>query len=346
MQRLCVRRFVDLARVGGRRANATNFTETVSASAFEAIARDGYTVARLGAAASVRDMEAVALRLMHVDSTSAGSYNGKGGVTRRSIDGTGFVDSAAGAPKEVTIQFHNEMAYATSYPKYVTFAMVRQADADGTTTLADNLAVQRLLSDRLLDKFRNLGVQYVRHLHDESERDAPDFYMSWQGAFLTDSMEEAMTKGNDSETFSILEKHSDGKRLRHTLWCPVFHPHPQLGELFFNSVLNRHGSWLDGHAYWGKVPNPERPYHCLWGDGSEFSEEEVAEIRKVYDESTVYLRLEPGDVLVVDNLRVVHGRTPYSGSRLLGLLLSDTVERGPCRPPASYIQLLERHSQR
>eukprot|EP00439_Symbiodinium_sp_Y106_P035337 s356_g4.t1 len=226
-----------------------------AAPSLEAAHRDisekGYTVSRLGAAASVRDMEKVALQLMHVDPSTVGSYNGRGGVVRSSIDGTGFVDSAAGAPKELTIQFHNEMAYATEYPKYVTFAMVRQADTDGTTTLADNVVVQGRLSTGLLDKFRRLGVQYVRYLHDEAERDAPDFYNSWQGAFQVKSLEEAMQKGNNRATFSILEAHSDGRRLRHTLWCPVFHHHPVHGELFFNSLLNRHGSWLDGHAVFG-----------------------------------------------------------------------------------------------
>lgn len=48
---------------------------------------------------------------------------------RSSIEGTGFVDSAAGAPKELPVQFHNEMAYAKEFPKYVTFAMVKQAEA-------------------------------------------------------------------------------------------------------------------------------------------------------------------------------------------------------------------------
>lgn len=311
----------------------------------QGIARDGYTVARLGASASVRDMEAVALRLMQIDDKGTGSYNGMGGVSRNSIDGTGFVDSAAGAPSEVTIQFHHEMAYAASYPKYVTFAMVRQADEDGTTTLADSMRVQQLMSKPLLDKFRTTGVQYIRRLHDEAERNAPDFYTSWQGAFLTDSIEEAMKKGNNAETFSILERH-DERRLRQTLWCPVFHQHPQHGELFFNSVLNRHGSWLDGHSYWGEIPNEERPYHCVWGDGAEFSDEELREIREVHRESTVQIRLDPGDVLVLDNLRVAHGRTPYRGSsRLLGLLLSDMVPRAPCQPPAAFASLMAQASR-
>lgn len=46
-------------------------------------------------------------------------------------------------------------------------------------------------------------------------------------------------------------------------------------------------------------------------------------------------------VLVLDNLRVVHGRTPYSGSRLLGLLLSDMVPRQPCEPPLAFSKLLQ-----
>eukprot|EP00972_Heterocapsa_arctica_P104374 15384207-Heterocapsa_arctica.AAC.1 len=68
-------------------------------------------------------MESVAMKLMGTEGREGGAYNGMGGVSRKSIQGTGFVDSSAGAPKEVTIQFHHEMAYATAFPKYVTFAM-------------------------------------------------------------------------------------------------------------------------------------------------------------------------------------------------------------------------------
>lgn len=51
--------------------------------------------------------------------------------------------------------------------------------------------MQGKLSAALLEKFRRLGVQYIRLLHDESERESPDFYTSWQGAFQTESMDEA-----------------------------------------------------------------------------------------------------------------------------------------------------------
>lgn len=299
--------------------------------AVAAIARDGYSVVRLGASASVKDMERVAMEAMQVDISSVSGYNGKGGVVRKTIGDTGFVDSSAGAPPEMRIQFHNELAYAMEFPKYVTFAMVTQASEDGTTTLADNFAVQKRLSEDLLRKMRTLGVQYVRYLHDESESSAPDFYSSWQGAFQTVDIDQAMRKGNSAEASSVMTKHPDGRRLVHTLWCPVFIDHPTLGELFFNSILNRHSS---GWPY-GVIP-----YDCIWGDGSEMSEGELADIRQAYDECTIFVRLDPGDVLVVDNLRVVHGRTPYKGNRQLGLLLSDTIPRAACSPPPEFTSLL------
>ena len=84
----------------------------------------------------------------------------------------------------------------------------------------------------------------------------------------------------------------------------------------------------------------ERPYHCRWGDGQELSFEELQEVRGAYEESTEYIRLNAGDVLVLDNLRMVHGRQPYTGSRLMGLLLSDMVKRGPCEPPKEFAKLL------
>jgi len=306
----------------------------------KSMSEQGYVVARLGASASVQDMEAVARRLMHLGDGGSGTYNGMGGVSRNTIGESSFVDSSAGAPSEVKIQFHNEMAYARTYPKFVTFAMVKQADSDGSTLLADNLQVQSSMSKPLLDKFRDLGVQYIRYLHDEKESEAPDFYNSWQRAFVTEDIDTAMHKANNRDDFSILRR-CDDRRLRHVVWCPVFHQHPDHGKVFFNSVLNRHGSWLDGHPYWGSIPMKERPYHCVWGDGSEFTDSEMAEIRQVHEDKTIKLHLDPGDVLVVDNLRVAHGRTPYRGYRQLGLLLSDMVPRTDSPAPQAFLELMD-----
>ncbi|CAJ1331964.1 unnamed protein product [Effrenium voratum] len=303
------------------------------------IASRGFTVYSMGAEASVKDMERAALELMRTDPERLGSYNGTGMVERQGIDKSLFTDVAAGAPAELTIQFHHEMAYAAEFPNYVTFAMVQQAAEGGTTTLADSIAVQQKFPPALLKKFRTLGVQYIRILHDESEKNAPDFCNSWQGVFQTSSLEEAMQKGNNPANFSVMKK-LDDRRLKQSWWCPVFQNHPVHGELFVSSLLNMYHSWLDRHPNYGPLPTKDRPYQCTWGDGAEFSMDEISQIRKAHEESTEFVRLDPGDVCVVDNLRVAHGRTPFKGSRLLGLLLSDMRPRDPCEAPNEFAKII------
>jgi len=184
----------------------------------------------------------------------------------------------------------------------------------------------------------------VRLLHDAKARGEPTFYNAWQHALQASTLEEAFASVRSAG--GLLEWHDpDRVRLRHTVWSPTFHTHPQLGELYFSSVLNRHASWLDGHPVFGALPSGERPYHCLWGDGSEISDSELSLIRAAHDDAMVGVRLEAGDVLVIDNLRVQHGRTAYPAGqdRLLGLLLSDMVPREAARqpPPAFMQELLE-----
>merc|ERR1719401_1711041 len=103
--------------------------------------------------------------------------------------------------------------------------MVSQAGQGGTTLVADNLQITPMLSEGLKTKLRNLGVRYIRNLSDESMRGAPDFFMSWQGAFQTADVEDALRKGNTEA--SVLRRCADNqRRLRHTSWSPVFLEHP------------------------------------------------------------------------------------------------------------------------
>ena len=127
------------------------------------------------------------------------------------------------------------------------------------------------------------------------------------------------------------------------VWSPVFCEHPSLGQLYFSSILNRHASWLDGHAVFGALPHADRPYQCVWGDGSPLGDDELGALRAIHERCTVNLQLVAGDLLVVDNLRVAHGRSPFQGARRMGLLLSDMVKRGPQYSP--HLSFRVPHSQ-
>lgn len=52
----------------------------------------------------------------------------------------------------------------------------------------------------------------------------------------------------------------------------------------------------------------DRPVGCSWGDGTEFTREEVEELREIYSLHAVGVAWQRGDVLLCDNLRTSHGR--------------------------------------
>merc|ERR1712226_1286783 len=145
---------------------------------------------------------------------------------------------------------------------------------------------------------KKLGVIYSRKLEDQKHKGKPFFYNSWQDAFLTEYKQEALEKANRPEnSFGYETSNRVGQTsISHLTWCPIFDSsHPTLGEIFFSSLLNRHGSWLDDHFYFGQLPLKERPYHCVWGNGDEFNEKEIQKIRKAHDSCTEKVVLNESD---------------------------------------------------
>ena len=57
------------------------------------------------------------------------------------------------------------------------------------------------------------------------------------------------------------------------------------------------------------------PRHVIYGDGSPLEEESLDIIRRAYDAETVAIPWQRGDVLMLDNMLVAHGRRPFMGPR-------------------------------
>ena len=53
-----------------------------------------------------------------------------------------------------------------------------------------------------------------------------------------------------------------------------------------------------------------------YGDGSEISKEDLEHIDAVTRKNLVYVKMEAGDVVLVDNYQVMHGRDVFEGERL------------------------------
>lgn len=75
----------------------------------------------------------------------------------------------------------------------------------------------------------------------------------------------------------------------------------------------------------------ERPLKLTYGDGSEFTREELYQYMSAYDVGGMPIKWKEGDVLVVCNIRWAHGRPAYSlepgEGRELGVMMGKKVDR-------------------
>jgi alpha-ketoglutarate-dependent taurine dioxygenase len=96
--------------------------------------------------------------------------------------------------------------------------------------------------------------------------------------------------------------------------------HPTTGEkVWFNQIDQFHPSHLEQEIYETLMMmyenEDELPMYVSFGDGTKISEEMVKEIRRTVDKQAIANPWQQGDLLMLDNVLVAHGRKPYQGDR-------------------------------
>ena len=102
---------------------------------------------------------------------------------------------------------------------------------------------------------------------------------------------------------------------------PAVARHPRTGEMvWFNQAHLFHITNLEKEVREPLLESfgEERlPRQARYGDGAPIEAAELDQVRRAYAEEAVDVDWQTGDVLVLNNMLVAHGRRPYSGPRRL-----------------------------
>lgn len=226
-------------------------------------------------------------------------------------------------PAHYFISLHSELSYAPAWPKYIYFCCVVAPTEGGCTILADNRRLFQEIPEQLSSKFANKGVKYIRNLKNSN---TGGLGKSWQETFETEDKEKVEAVCRRQAIDFHWKK--DGSIKISERRTGVIN-HWQTGErVWFNQAEQFHPSTHPEEVYNALkaiyTDGEDMPQYACFGDGTPITDEELSVIRHVAEKNTVPIKWEVGDLLVLDNELISHGRQSFRGDRYIIVGMSDS----------------------
>jgi alpha-ketoglutarate-dependent taurine dioxygenase len=220
-------------------------------------------------------------------------------------------------PPDQIIPLHHEMSYSHNWPSKLLFYCELPAQKGGRTPVADDRKIFRRIDPKIKERFMQKKVMYVRNYGEGVD-------LSWEEAFQTTDRAAVEEYCRQAHTDFEWREHN---RLRTRQVRQAVAIHPKTGEMvWFNHAHMFHMSSLEPsfrEALLELFTEEELPRNAFYGDGTPIETSVLDEIRETYQQAAVSFLWEKGDVLLVDNFLVSHGRESYVGPRKILVSLTD-----------------------
>lgn len=239
-----------------------------------------------------------------------------GNSPRTKLEGKVYTSTEYDNTQKITM--HNELSYSSTWPKKIFFSCVQPAAVGGETTLADGRLILKEMNPSIVKEIEKKGIVYIRNLHG-----GIGVGPSWQDTFETTDK-------------SVVEKHCEANNIKFQWYDEnlrlyqnskgIINHHITGEKVWFNQIDQFHPSHLGEDIFETLnliCESPEEfPMYVTFGDGSEIPSSTVAEIMETIEKVTEYPVWDKGELLVVDNELVCHGRNSFEGDRLVLVAMS------------------------
>jgi alpha-ketoglutarate-dependent taurine dioxygenase len=215
-------------------------------------------------------------------------------------------------PQKYRITLHNELSYTKTPPRRIVFHCHIEPVDRGETPIVDCRRIYERMNPEIRDRFEQHGVRYTKNMHGDEQ----GLGKSWMDHFETSDRDvvESYLNENDIE----FEWTEDGS-LRTWSVRPAAQPHVKTGQQhWFNQANLWHVTNIDERhrrSLLQRCGIDNLPTHAYYGDGTPIDEDDLNHVREVMWDNAVIFPWKQGDVLVLDNHLVAHGRMPYTGPR-------------------------------
>jgi len=220
-------------------------------------------------------------------------------------------------PPPITLVQHHEMMFSQCWPMKLLFFCELPAQTGGETPLCSARHTTRAIAPTILHDFdAHGGIMYIRNFR-------PDIpFKTLEDTFGTsDRAAIEMLCRADSMDFEW----KGPSWLQTRQIRPAFRVHPVTGDRVFVATphLWHRAGWTRQLVRFGPQYSPEHLpadsttlwMHALYGDGTPIDDCIIHELYDFYEREKVALPWQRGDILILDNIMVSHGRNPFTGPR-------------------------------
>jgi alpha-ketoglutarate-dependent taurine dioxygenase len=217
------------------------------------------------------------------------------------------VFTANEAPASTEIFLHHEMAQTPLYPSKLFFHCEIAPEGGGATPLCR--------SDRVLEELAREAPALVARLEAEGVRytnvmPGDDDAGSGQGRSWRSTLSAATREAAEARLAELgyaWEWQADGSLRATTPALPAMRDLGDGRRSFFNQLIAAFRGWKDARNDPGRA--------ITFGGGEAITGEDMAPAIAIADALTVDCAWQAGDVALIDNFTVMHGRRPFTGRR-------------------------------